>query len=182
MALLRRGQIPLGLLLAATVQLPALAVAQQANEYDVKAAFLYNFTLFAEWPREAFAGREDPIVVCVVGDSDIRGPLEAGVQTKSVAGRPLAVRRVVNEAEARHCHVAFFPNSERKKLRPMLDSLAGSYVLTVGESEEFLAGGGMISLKLQQARVRIEINTEAAARSKCRISSKLFQLAEAGKK
>jgi hypothetical protein len=161
---------------------PPLSAARQANEYEVKAAFLYNFTLFVEWPREAFADKADPIALCVFGESGVREPLEGAVQGKNIGGHTLAVRRISTEAEARNCHVVFFAESERRRRGPVLESLAGSHVLTVGESEDFLSAGGMINLKLQESRVRIEISAEAASRAKCHISSKLFQLAEGSKR
>jgi hypothetical protein len=149
-----------------------------ADEYPVKAAFLFNFAKFVEWPTDAFKGPDDPIVVCVLGQNPFGSALEDVVQGKTVANRPFVVRAVSNSQQAGKCHIVFVTNSERKRFHPILEELKARSILTVGETDDFIASGGIINFKLKDARVRIEIDARAADRAGLRISSKLLSLAE----
>jgi len=149
-----------------------------ADEYQVKAAFLFNFAKFVEWPADTFKAADDPITICVWGQDPFGGALEDVVRNKTVAGRPFVVRPVSNTAQATKCQIVFVTSSERKRVRSILDELKGRGILTVGEAEDFTSNGGVINFKLKDARVRIEIDTGAAERAKLRISSKLLSLAE----
>ena len=149
-----------------------------ADEYQVKAAFLFNFAKFVEWPADAFKAADDPIAICVLGQDPFSGGLEDLVRDKTVAGRPFVVRQVASIPQATKCQIVFVTASERKRVRSILDELKGHSILTVGEAEDFTASGGIINFKLKDARVRIEIDPGAAERVKLRISSKLLSLAE----
>jgi len=149
-----------------------------ADEYPVKAAFLFNFAKFVEWPADAFKGPEDPIVICVLGQNPFGTALEDVVRGKTVANRTFAVRGVANAQQASNCQIVFVSASERKHFRFLLDGLKGRSILTVGEGEDFTASGGIINFKLKDAQVRIEIDPGAAGRAGLRISSKLLSLAE----
>jgi hypothetical protein len=153
-----------------------------AEEYQVKAAFLFNFAKFVEWPADAFKAADDPITICVLGQDPFGGALEDVVRDKTVASRPFVVRQVSSIPQAIKCQIVFVTASERKRVRSILDELKGRSILTVGEAEDFTANGGVINFKLKGARVRIEIDTGAAERAKLRISSKLLSLAEIVKK
>jgi hypothetical protein len=155
----------------------AQAVVGPADVYQVKAAFLYNFAKFVEWPREAFKGSNDRISICVLGKNPFGSLLADTVDGKTVGIRKFTISNISSAAEARACHILFVSGSERKPARLLLDDAKNPYLLTVGESSEFLAGGGMINLKVQDSRVRIEINREAASSAKFRISSELLSLA-----
>ncbi len=148
------------------------------DEYQVKAAFLFNFAKFVEWPADAFKGPTDPIAICVLGQSPFGSALEDVVRNKTVANRPFVVREVSNAQQASRCHIVFVSSSERKRLRSVLAEFKGRSILTVGEAEDFTASGGIINFKLTDARVRIEIDVGAAERARLRISSKLLGLAE----
>jgi hypothetical protein len=152
------------------------------DEYQVKAAFLFNFAKFVEWPADTFKAADEPITICVWGQDPFGGALEDVVRNKTVAGRPFMVRRVSSAPQAMKCQIVFLASSERKRGRSILDDLKGHSILTVGEAEDFTANGGVINFKLKDARVRIEIDTVAADRAKLRISSKLLSLAEIAKK
>ena len=154
------------------------AEAPLAEEYPVKAAFLFNFAKFVEWPAGAFKGPEDPIAICVLGQDPFGSALEDVVRNKTVANRAFVVRDVANAQQAGKCHIVFVSASERKRCRSFLGELKGRSILTVGEAEDFIENGGIINFKLKDARVRIEIDADAAERAKLRISSKLLSLAE----
>ena len=144
-----------------------------ADEYPVKAAFLFNFAKFVEWPAVAFKSPEDPIAICVLGQDPFGTALEEVVRNKTVANRTFVVREVLNAQQAITCQIVFVSASERKRFRLLLDGLKGRSILTVGEADDFTASGGIINFKLKDARVRIEIDAGAADRAGLRISSKL---------
>lgn len=149
-----------------------------ADEYPVKAAFLFNFAKFVEWPAGAFKSPEDPITICVLGQNPFGTALEDVVRDKTVANRAFVVRAVSNSQQAANCQIVFVSASERKRFHFLLDQLKGRSILTVGEGDDFTANGGIINFKLKEARVRIEIDAGAADRAGLRISSKLLSLAE----
>lgn len=149
-----------------------------ADEYPVKAAFLFNFAKFVEWPADVLKGPEDPISICVLGQNPFGGALEDVVHNKTVANRSFAIRQVLNGQQASKCQIVFVTASERKRFRSLLEELKGRSILTVGEADDFVANGGIINFKLKDARVRIEIDASAAERAKLHISSKLLSLAE----
>ena len=171
MAVLRKP--PLILLLVA---LPALLGAQTASEYDVKAAFLYNFTKFVDWPPDAFP---DPgsLKVCVLGEN----PFGASLQTiagELVGNRKLTVMRTDSLARPAGCQVLFISRSEREHVSQILAAVKDSPVLTVGDTKGFADEGVIINFVLEGSKVRFEVNTDSAERAGLKISSKLLQLAK----
>ena len=160
--------------LAATV---TIAAGGQVDEYRVKAAFLYNFAKFVEWPAQSFNGAGDPLTICVLGENPFGRGLVEIVRGQVAGGRRLAVRQVADVRQAGGCHILFVSSSERSRSRSILETLNPAGVLTVGESEGFAAEGGVMNLKLEGGRIRIEVNLEAANRGHLRISSKLLSLA-----
>jgi uncharacterized protein DUF4154 len=153
-----------------------------AEEYQVKAAFLFNFAKFVEWPTEVFKGSDDPITICVLGQNPFGHALEDVVRNKAVANRAFMVREVSNALQASKCQIVFVTAVERKRFHSIVDEFKGHSILTVGEAEDFIENGGIINFKLKDARVRIEIDAGAAERAKLRISSKLLSLAEITRK
>jgi hypothetical protein len=146
-------------------------------EHQVKAAFLYNFAKFVEWPGDTFEGPGDPVTFCVVGDDPFGEILDAVVEGENLAGRRLIVHRTRDLAELRDCHVVFVPRSERGRQGRILESLRNRSVLTVGEADGFLTEGGIIRFVLEQNKVRFDISPEAAESSGLKVSSKLLRLA-----
>ncbi len=182
MAVLRNKQIRSHAMhkvfVAVIVTLPlAVAHAQGYNETEVKAAFLYHFTSYIEYPSSAFAGTSAPFVIGVLGKSSITEALQQAVKGKSVKGRAIVVKQVSIGQELRECHILFVPDAEAKSLPRILEILGDSPVLVVGESEGFAAKGGTVGFFVEQKRVRFEINLDAARRAHVSISSKLLSLA-----
>jgi hypothetical protein len=172
--------LSLMVLLGAVLQLHAQAPA--FDEYQVKAAFLYNFAKFVEWPPGTFAASTDPIGICIIGENPFGSTLESMVQGKKIGGRPFAVRSLTDIQFAKRCQILFIGAGEWKRARLVLDAVKGSPVLTVGETGDFTASGGVIAFQLEGPRVRIQIALEPAERAKLRISSKLLSLAEIAKR
>jgi hypothetical protein len=165
----------LGLL---SVTFGARVNAQASNEYQVKAAFLYNFAKFVDWPAEAFGGSGSPLVIGVVGDDPFGGALDQAINGKTIGGRPLVVRRLKWGQELRSCHVLFISSSERQRLPQIIQSLRGASVLTVGDMGEFTQQGGIINFILEASKVRFEINSRGAEQARLKISSKLLILSK----
>jgi len=153
------------------------ADAQDDLEYQVKAAFLFNFAKFVEWPADAFKGPEDPIRICVAGEDPFGASLDDAVHGETVSGRRLTVQRTRSLSKLRECHLVFVPRSEGRRQSDILSSLQGSGVLTIGEDDGFLTGGGIIRFVLDHHRVRFEINLGAAQDNRLKLSSKLLSLA-----
>ena len=153
--------------------------AQTANEYQVKAAFLYNFAKFIEWPTEAFSNGH--LVVGLIGDDPFGSALDQTINGKSINGRQLIIRRFKWGQNLRDCHILFIASSERKRLPQILESLRGARVLTVGELDKFCQQGGLINFILEENKVRFEINLDVAEQAGLKISSKLLALARSVK-
>ena len=147
--------------------------AAEPLEYQVKAAFLYNFARFIEWP--AATGR-DGFAICVLGEDPFGSALQ-GLTRKRVRGVPIRVRRLRAVAEGDHCQVLFIAASERHALVEALAYLAGRPVLTVSDIGGFTELGGIVELYIENKRVRFAINPAAAAHSGLKVSSKLLSLA-----
>jgi hypothetical protein len=167
-------------MLIALIAIPDLARGAEpvAEEYQVKGAFLLNFTKFVVWPPEVFKGPGDPIAICIVGQNPFGPLLDRAARETVVANRTVSVRQVADGQQASQCQIVFMGASERKHWRGWLDALRGRSVVTVGESDGFLANGGVVNFKLEGERVRIEISTAAADRAGLHISAKLLNLAQ----
>lgn len=169
----------LPLLLAASLGMAGPAagqVVQEAPEYDVKAAFLYNFTKFVEWPASAFTDEHSSLKICVVGKDPFGKSLEAVVR-EEVAGRKLTVWQKESMSNPAGCQILFISRSEGERLTEILSAVRGLPVLTVSDTQGFLEQGGIINFILEGSKVRFEINQESAARAGLKISSKLLRLA-----
>ncbi len=154
------------------------ARGQEIDEYQVKAAFLYNFAKFVDWPSQTFKTPQDPIVICVLGHNPFGNALKEAIRGKSMDGRAFALRQVESAGEADACQILFVSSSEGKRFRSLWGSLKPAGILTVGEAQGFAANGGVINFKLDDGHVRFEINVNAAELEQLRISSKLLSLAQ----
>jgi hypothetical protein len=153
------------------------ADARSDLEYQVKAAFLFNFAKFVEWPADALKGPRDPMAICVLGKDPFGASLDDVVRGETVNGRSLVVRRTHQVLEARECQVVFLAESERRRQAEILSAMEGASILTVGEGDGFLDDGGIVRLVLDQNRVRFDINLTAAEANRLKLSSKLLRLA-----
>jgi len=156
------------------------AMAQTVDEYHVKAAFVFNFAKFIQWPTEAFKTPSDPLVICVVGQDQMANSLRETVNGNTIDGRPVIIRQIAIGQGPCDCHILFVGASAMKSFRSHPKEPTG--VLTVGETPGFAVDGGAITLKLEDGRVRFEINVAEAERQQLHISSKLLSLAQVVKK
>jgi len=144
-----------------------------ASAAQVKAAFLYNFMKFTEWPDAPSSGT---ICLGVLGRDPFGEALE-GVRGKTARGRRVVIARYRRVEEVKECDVLFISESERGRLAHVLRVLQGSRTLTVADQEGFCEAGGMINLVSVRNRVGFEVNIGAASRARLRISSQLLKLA-----
>jgi len=147
------------------------------REYLIKAALLYNFAKFAEWPVDAFDGAGTPLRICILGDDPFGAALDALVG-KQVHERPLTIARIRALAETARCHILFVSASETAQLTEILDYVGRRPILTVADFSRFAQAGGIIGLKTVDNHSRIEVNIDAVNRSGLKLSSKLLRLAE----
>ncbi len=150
------------------------ASAQQLDEYEVKAAFLYNFTKFVEWPAQS----NSPFAICIYGDDPFGPTIDQLVRGKSVGGRFIIIRRLKEPIEARQCQIAFVTRSEEAKAQKLVEAVQGTPVLTVGERSKFGKLGGMIFLVMQDNHVSVGVNVPAAEKAGLKLSAKLMSVAK----
>lgn len=180
MALLGTHFLRRGLLLALALALAGPAMAQPPGrpEYQIKAVFLFNFTLFAQWPPQAFASETDPLVIAVLGEDPFGRFLDEAIQGEKVGNRPVQVRRVRRIEDLPACHIVFVSQSETPRLDQTLAALRTRPVLTVSEIDAFTRAGGMIQFLREGGKVRLRINVETAKAAGLTLSSTLLRSAE----
>lgn len=153
--------------------------SQAPDEYQMKAAFLYNFARFVEWPSETLKGENPILVVGIMGSDPFGTAVDESISSKSLNGRQFMIKRLKWGQNLRDCHILVICASERKRLSQILESLKGAGVLTVSELSDFCQQGGGIGLILEEKKVRFLINMDAAEQARLKISSKLLTLAKA---
>ncbi len=165
-----------------------------SSEYEVKAAFLYNFIRFVEWPDETLSVNE-PIVVGIVGEDRFVDAFEPA-KDKLVKARKVSLRRFedlrgnggleqenrlaidVQIESLKKCDVVFIGSSEKRYMRDILKALGGIAVLTVGETEGFLESGGMINFVVEDGKICFEINAAAAEQAGLEMRARFMRLAK----
>ena len=148
------------------------------SEYKLKAAFLFHFSQFVDWPTNAFADSKVPFVIGVLGKNPFGADLEQTVHGKLVGARALTVKEFGSFAEAvDRCQILFISASEQPRFPEIFSGLAGSNILTVGESDNFIESGGMIHFVVEGTKIRFRVNEVVALRSNLKVSAKLLSLA-----
>jgi|ERR1700674_3869774 hypothetical protein len=149
----------------------------KATEYDVKAAYLFNFARFAEWQAGSPAARNDTFAICVLGQDPFRAALDALVTGETIAGKAVVARRITKPQEAVNCRVLFISSSEDSRLQEILGALDGACVLTVSDMPQFTRRGGMIQFVTDGSKIRFEINLANAGVAGLTLSSELLKVA-----
>ena len=155
----------------------AQAAQDSPSEYELKAAFVYNFAKFVDWPPKVYSGPQSPFSICILGTDPFGSVIDDTLRDKTVADHPVVVRRDKDATAARHCQIVFVSASEKHHLPDVLASLKGANVLVIGDVDGFAAAGGAIELTLQDSRIRFAINPGAADGAGLKISSQLLALA-----
>lgn len=155
-------------------------VAQTTDnrEYQVKAAFLFNFSQFVEWPATALPETKTPLVIGVLGENPFGAYLQEIVSGEEVNGHPLVVQQYKNAEEIKTCHILFINLAEKDKPEQVIASFKGRSILTVGDGNNFIKQGGIIRFITRNNKIQFQINPESAKDAGLMISSKLLKLAE----
>jgi len=154
-----------------------------SKEYQVKAAFLYSFTKFIEWPPNRFDTPDSPIVIGIFGKNPFGQEFAKLIEKRKVNGRSFVVKLIYSAPEIASVHLLFVPNGEEIRLvEKTLDLIDSPGTLTVGESDQFSALGGGITFVAEEDKVRFRINREATERAGIKVSAQLLKLAVAPKK
>lgn len=186
----------LALVLFMAVNAPkAGAASVTSSEYQVKAAFLYNFIKFVDWPGEDTVDGNEPIIIGIIG-RDPFGDAFKPIENKKIKEREVVVKRFKRFEELekagekdkdephkqieaiRKCQLLFICSSEKTRLEEILDLVKDHSVLTVGDTEGFLDSGGIIEFVMEEKKVRFEINVAAAKHAKLKVRSQLLRLAK----
>lgn len=169
--------IALAALLSLAAATSTRAQASPPIEYQVKAAFLFNFAKFVEWPPGTLQSEKDPIILCVFGHDPFGSTLDEIVRGKTINNREVLARRIFELSELKSCQLVFLSNMEDKRLSEVLSSLKGTSALVVGEGEGFAGRGGGIQFFLEDKKLRFAVNVDAIQRAHLTVSSKLLALA-----
>jgi hypothetical protein len=173
----------------------ARADSTSSQEYQVKAAFLYNFFQFVDWPKGKLADSNEPIIMGIIGKDPFGDAFEP-LKGKKVKGKGIVIKRFKSFEELKtppgkdkpessqeiktltKCHLLFICSSEQENLKEIINTVKDQSVLTVGEMEGFLEAGGIINLLVEEKKIRFEINITAAEQAKLEIRSELLRLAK----
>ncbi|MCX6344584.1 MAG: YfiR family protein [Armatimonadetes bacterium] len=148
------------------------------TDAEVKAAFVCQFPNFIDWPDSAFTDANSPFVIGVLGDDPFGSTLDNMVKGKTINGRKMIVKRSNSVNNLQSCQIVFISSSEKYRLSRIIDSFKGSNALLVSDINDFAKKGGIIGFIYKDNKIAIQINQEAAKRSKLKISSKLLRLAD----
>jgi len=146
-------------------------------EYVVKAGFLFNFAKYVEWPADAFDKPDSPISIGIVGADPFGEDLDRALRGKKVREREFVIRRYPAPKDVERCHILFIPRTENARLAEILKKSDSWAVLTVGEDEAFIKGGGTVNILIEKEKPRLEVNLEAAEKAHLTINSKLLKVA-----
>jgi len=171
-----RRFLPLLFVIATGLPGPCRANPEVGSEYQTKAAQIYAFTKFVEWPPKKFPSADSPFIIGVWGSDEITDFLRESFQSRRIKDRPVEIRHLSSKAELGPCHLVFVSRSERDRLGSVLSEMRHENILSVGESENFLRSGGVINFLSVEGATRFQINLDAANRERLKVSSKLFPI------
>lgn len=163
------------------------ADSEKSKEYQIKAAFLYNFINFVDWPKEKVEDNDNLITIGIIGKDPFEQAFEP-LKNKQTKGKKVLIKRFISFKEStlstdqveaiRKCHLLFICRSEKEQLRKIINIVKDHNVLTVGDMNDFLESGGIINFVIDDQKVRFEINNNSAKQAKLNIRSKLLRLAK----
>lgn len=162
-----------GIAAGAMTYTPAKAQSDQPSRDDIEAAYLYNFGKFVRWP----AGMQGPLTICVAGRDSFEQTVARLIAGEHLNGRDLAARAVDRAEGVRGCSILFVGTADRLRVDSYLAAARGKPMLTVGETPDFLARGGVVQFVLSGDHVRFSVNLNAASRNRLGLSSELLKVA-----
>lgn len=149
-----------------------------SHEYPLKAVFLLNFAQFTDWPTNAFAASDSPLVIGVLGDDPFGALLDDAVRGETMNGRKFVVERYRRVEDIKTCHILFISQSEIKRLDKTVENLKGKPILTVSEIDGSAYRGVCVRFITENNKIHLRINTDALQAAKLTMSSKLLRVAE----
>jgi hypothetical protein len=149
-----------------------------SREYQLKAAFVYNFAQFTDWPEDVLADTSQPFVIGVLGANYFGGALEEVVRGETVRGHKLHVEYYHAVEEIRTCHILFISQSEDRRLEKILAVLKGKPILTVSDIDKSAIRGAMVRFITENNKLRFRVNVDSLAACHLTMSSKLLRVAE----
>jgi hypothetical protein len=161
--------------LALLVLLQGLAFAQDVTAPALKAAFIYNFAKFTEWPADGLPNAE-PFVICVLGDSAVADALEQTVKGRMLAGHNITVSHVAPVGGTRVCPVLYVSGMTTAQAARAVSGLRDAPVLTISDVEGFADAGGIAQFFFERGRLRFSVHIDSAKRARLQISSRLLAL------
>lgn len=157
---------------------PAQAQGKPPLEYQIKAAFLFNFTRFIHWPATAYASADAPFVIGIVGHDPFGSYLGDLVNGEQADGHSIVIRRYPNGGDISGCQLLFINVATPAKLKAILASTAQQNMLTVGDTDNFISLGGMVRFFKEDNRIKMEIKLAATKTAQLEMSAKLLQVAK----
>jgi hypothetical protein len=161
---------------AALLVVASVDAQSPREESQIKAAFVYNFLKFVEWPAETFPRPDAPLVVALVGDGPTADATERFLATKQIGERRIVVRRAGWDEPLTGVHAVFVTEGDGRKLRRVLAAASSMAILSIGEGEDFASSGGIIGLVIEEKKVRFDIDMAVAQATGLKVSSKLLAL------
>ena len=155
---------------------------EKPGEYQVKAAYLYNFGRFVEWPAKLTTTNTGPFTICVLGEDPFGPALDTTLAGETIGNQKVAARRISSLQESVNCQILFISSSEAKRLNKIIEALDKSAILTVSDIPQFSQRHGMIQFVLEENRIRFEVNLTATQRAGLTLSSELLKVATAVRK
>jgi len=146
------------------------------TEYEVKAAYLYQFPKFIEWKEDAFSSEESPLIIAILGEDPFGEVIDKIVENRLIGRHPVEIKRFPRLSDLSRCHVLFVSRSEHSHIDEVLQTVRSQNILTVGDTEDFAEQGGVINFFIDENKVRFEINLAASREAGLKISSKLLRV------
>ena len=168
------GAALLSLILFGSLSVKPAVQSSRVDEDQVKAAYLYNFAKFVEWPSSTFQNANDPILICSIGDDRIGEALQQAVLGKRANGRRIEAKNIGFIRDSRSCHILFIGFHDKSHIQDITRDIHDVSILTVCQTDEFVSSGGMINLVRNGSSLELEINPEAAEAAGLKISSRLL--------
>lgn len=155
------------------------AQTQSVREYQIKAAYIFNFTNFVTWPSDSFSRSNSPFIIGILGDNPFDSNLKEIISGEYVNGHPVIIQQYYDLEDIRTCHILFINQIEIDKLKTAdITALRKRSILTVSDAANFNLKGGVVKFYKKNNKIHLQINNEAAKAADLVISSKLLNLAE----
>jgi hypothetical protein len=150
--------------------------AESPSEYQVKAAYLYNFAKFIHWPDSSFSDAKAPLIIGVLGKNPFNGELNQLI-SRTVRNRPIEIKHFKTVKDVFNCHLLYISPSGASELDETLKVLGTKPIITVGEDNKFARQGGVIQFVTKRGRLRFIFNLEITKANDIKVDSQLLSLA-----